>query len=368
MVRIKKLSCAVLASCVLVSLSGCRIPFINISAKKAAEELAPEICVTDWEGDVPDGMEVTYVVSREITLNYSRNRYEYQYEYDSYGRRTGSKDISGNDASETHVIYNDDGTIAERNYVAKKSPSGFKPRDYTFTYTYNDKGRLVSYNAVFIEPYGDRARYEKSGEFVYENGHLVSDGDNEYDYNFDMLPYYEYVVEVNEDSDNVFLVAKYYYDENNVRTAREINGNRTDYQYEDGVLTGWVLTYSMGTQYVYDAEGNSLCVIEADGNTSQSWTYNDHGDVISYEIINIAGLAGSASTSTYTYDYDSDGNKVKVTEEYRSERDGKEIVSTYVTTYEYEEHGLLVSEVHMNGKSFDRMTVYSYEAILVPQA
>ena len=78
MVRIKKLSCAVLASCVLVSLSGCRIPFINISAKKAAKELAQEISVTDWEGDVPDGMEVTYVVSREITLNYSRNRYEYQ--------------------------------------------------------------------------------------------------------------------------------------------------------------------------------------------------------------------------------------------------------------------------------------------------
>ena len=367
MVRIKKLSCAVLASCVLVSLSGCSIPFINISAKKAAKELTPEISVTDWEGDVPEGMEVTYVCSREIYMNSTRDKSDTLYEYDGYGRQTGIIEDSFSGDSESHVIYNDDGTIAERSFADKRT-SGYRPKNYTFTYTYNDKGQLASYNAVFIEPYGDRARDEESGEFVYENGHLVSDGENEYDYNFDTLPYYEYVVEVNEDSDNVFKIAKYYYDENNVLTAKEIKDNRTDYQYEDGVLTGWVLTYSMGTQYVYDAEGNSLCVLDADGNTSQSWTYNDRGDVITHEIFNIAGLTGSASTYTYDYEYDSDGNKVKVTEEYRRERDGKETVSTYETTYEYEEHGLLISEVHMSGKRFLHMTVYSYEAILVPQA
>ena len=365
MVRIKKISCAVLASCVLVSLSGCSIPFINISAKKAAKELTPEISVTDWEGDVPEGMDVIYVCSREIYMNSTRDKSDTLYEYDGYGRQTGIIKDSFSGDYESHVFYNDDGTIAERNFADKRT-SGYRPKDYIFTYTYNDKGQLASYNAVFIEPYGDRARDEESGEFVYENGHLVSDGDNEYDYNFDTLPYYEYVVEVNEDSDNVFLVAKYYYDENNVRTAREINGNRTDYQYEDGVLTGWVLTYSMGTQYVFDAEGNYLCSKNADGDTDETWTYNDHGDVITHEIFKSPVL--SDTTYTYDYEYDSDGNKVKVTEECRRESDGKETVSTYVTTYEYEEHGLLVSEVHMSGKRFLYMTVYSYEAILVPQA
>ena len=365
MVRIKKLSCAVLASCVLVSLSGCSIPFINISAKKAAKELTPEISVTDWEGDVPAGMEVTYVCSREIYMNSTRDKSDTLYEYDGYGRQTGIIEDSFSGDSESHVIYNDDGTIAERSFADKRT-SGYRPKDYIFTYTYNDKGQLASYNAVFIEPYGDRARDEESGEFVYENGHLVSDGENEYDYNFDTLPYYEYVAEVKEDSDNVFLVAKYYYDENNVMTAKENKNNRTDYQYEDGVLTGWVLTYSMGTQYYYDAEGNHLYEKDADGNTVETWTYNDHGDVITHEIINSPGLYDT--TYTYDYEYDSDGNKVKVTEEYRREIDGKENVSTYVTTYEYEEHGLLVSEVHMSGKRFLYMTVYSYEAILVPQA
>ena len=47
--------------------------------------------------------------------------------------------------------------------------------------------------------------------------------------------------------------------------------------------------------------------------------------------------------------------------------DGEEHSFTSVHTYEYEEHGLLISEVDMIGEKFMSMTVYSYEAILVPQ-
>jgi hypothetical protein len=68
---------------------------------------------------------------------------------------------------------------------------------------------------------------KKAVEFEYENGHLVRINgmnddidDMEYDYNFDTLPYYEFVVEV-DDTDADYFVIKNYYDENNLLTASE---------------------------------------------------------------------------------------------------------------------------------------------------
>ena len=94
-------------------------------------------------------------------------------------------------------------------------------------------------------------------------------------------------------------------------------------------------------------------------------TLNDHGDIILYESWKDGELDAKDSSE---YEYDSDGNVVtKVTDYWSVNSDGEEHSFTAVTTYEYEEHGLLISEVNMIDERFSSMTVYSYEAILVPQ-
>jgi YD repeat-containing protein len=94
-------------------------------------------------------------------------------------------------------------------------------------------------------------------------------------------------------------------------------------------------------------------------------TLNDHGDIILYESWKDGELDSKSSTE---YEYDADGNIVtEVTEYWSKNNDGEEESFTSVHTYEYEEHGLLISEVDMIGEKFMSMTVYSYEAILVPQ-
>ena len=70
------------------------------------------------------------------------------------------------------------------------------------------------------------------------NGHLIKAGDENYDYNFETLPYYEYVIEI-DDSDYDYKVNKCYYDENNVLTGMDTHDYQIVYEYEDGVLTGW---------------------------------------------------------------------------------------------------------------------------------
>ena len=48
-------------------------------AEKAEEDHRDEIKVTDWNGEVPDGMEIMYVCNRTIRLNYEQHRDEKLY-------------------------------------------------------------------------------------------------------------------------------------------------------------------------------------------------------------------------------------------------------------------------------------------------
>ena len=190
----------------------------------------------------------------------------------------------------------------------------------------------------------------------------------EYGYNFDTLPYYEFVVEV-DDTDADYFVIKNYYDENNLLTASEKGEIRTDYEYENGVLTGWSQTNyknnNTNSVYYYNAEGTLLYIENSKGELWIRNTLNDHGDIILYESWKNGELDSKSSTE---YEYDADGNIVtEVTEYWSKNDDGEEESFTSVHTYEYEEHGLLISEVNMIDEKFMSMTVYSYEAILVPQ-
>ena len=57
---IRKISSIALASCILVSLTGCPLHMPvskpTIDQDTADEDFRDEIKVTDWNGEVPDGM------------------------------------------------------------------------------------------------------------------------------------------------------------------------------------------------------------------------------------------------------------------------------------------------------------------------
>ena len=77
------------------------------------------------------------------------------------------------------------------------------------------------------------------------------------------------------------------------------------------------------------------------------------------------------STQDSEYEYDSDGNLVRSTSDDWYIHQGKEeeeIRHTGEHIYEYDKHGLLVAEYWSGDSGFSTMIVYSYEAILVPQA
>ena len=374
---IRKISSIALASCILVSLTGCPLHMPvskpTIDQDTAEEDLRDEIKVTDWNGEVPDGMEIMYVCNRTIRLNYEQHRDEKLYEHDGFGRVTATVSVEEKGTKRLQLTYNDDGTIAEKKYVKDGNFMGYQIPDYTTEYTYNDKGQLTAYSKVMINLSGNETK--KAAEFEYENGHLVRINgmeddidDMEYDYNFDTLPYYEFVVEV-DDTDADYFVIKNYYDENNLLTASEKGEIRTTYEYENGVLTGWSQTNfhnnnSNSVSY-YNAEGTLLYIENGKGELWIRNTLNDHGDIILYESWKNGELDEKHSSE---YEYDADGNIVtEVTEYWSKNNDGEEESFTSVHTYEYEEHGLLISEVDMIGEKFMSMTVYSYEAILVPQ-
>ncbi len=369
---IRKAGSVVLASCMMVSLAGCiRLPKIGstrLTQEDIENKLRPEIKVTEWEGDVPAGMEIMYVCNRKLSMSVSdKNWRETLFEHDGYGRQTAETTVEKEGTRTLFTIYNDDGTMAEKRYEKNGDYSyGYQTREYTYTYTYDDKGQLIACNEVFINPYGDHEREEELVEFVYEDGHLIKAGDEKYDYNFETLPYYEYVIEI-DDSDYDYKVNKCYYDENNVLTGMDTHDYQIVYEYEDGVLTGWTSKDQWNRTTYFNAEGATLWKKDENGDLMEESTLNEHGDTIHYQRWEDGRL-----TADYVdeYEYDSDGNLVRSTSNDWYIHQGKEeeeIRHTGEHIYEYDDHGLLVAEYWSVDSGFSTMIVYSYEAILVPQ-
>ncbi|MBQ1247233.1 MAG: hypothetical protein IIX95_04290, partial [Clostridiales bacterium] len=136
---IRKISSIALASCILVSLTGCPLHMPvskpTIDQDTAEEDLRDEIKVTDWNGEVPDGMEIMYVCNRTIRLNYEQHRDEKLYEHDGFGRVTATVSVEEKGTKRLQLIYNDDGTIAEKKYVKDGNFMGYQIPDYTTEYT-----------------------------------------------------------------------------------------------------------------------------------------------------------------------------------------------------------------------------------------
>lgn len=361
---INSISILCAASC-LLSLPGCFLKRITktYTYEEASEELLKCLEVKDWDGEVPDGMEVKYVMTRKVYMDYEGHLYDYRYENDSEGRETAQ--ISDKDKATIRVsrTFNDDGTIASKEKVTTGEIRGYRTPDFKTEFEYNGDGQLVSYSETMV--LNDGSEETSTEEYEYENGHLIRGEGKDFQYNDKELPYYDYVAEVYEDYEGRDVrIVKYYYDENWVRTSRETDESTVTYKYENGVLISSSSVDQWGYVSVYDAEEHLLTTHDKDGNLRTHNEYNEHGDNILQEDWRDGKCT---SRNTATYEYDDRGNHTVQNKDFWSvNSDGEERSFSSRDTYEYDEHGLLISEVtEINGR-FSHMTVYSYEAILVP--
>ena len=177
---IKKSACFLCAVFYLFSMSGCFLvrravknvvtPTTTLSSEEenknlryeVTKDLTSEISIKNWNGSVPDGMEVKYVVVKEVYRDERSRNTEY-YDYDNVGRLTYYKKETRAYTDEWKLVYNDDGTIAHREYRSLKA-NGSAPAgpDYDADYEYNDKKQLVSFSYSL-----DRGQ-KKTFEFKYE--------------------------------------------------------------------------------------------------------------------------------------------------------------------------------------------------------
>lgn len=366
--KVKKVGSILCTASCLVSLSGCfLIPGTKyLTYDQVSEELRKEITVKDWDGSIPEGMEVRYVVSRELSKNDSGTVIDYRYEYDDKGRQTAVISVDEKYSVRESLTYNDDGTIAVKEHKTTGKITGYHIHDFMVDFDYNDKGKLISCARTTFSDEGE-VDDTSVDEYEYENGHLVRAGNATYDYNDDTAPYYEYCADVSDSfSSGDVKIVKRFYDENRLLITEEYISSEITYNYvyENGVLTGITKTDKWGYCSEYDAEDNLLTETDIDGNLIIRNTRNGKGDRTCYE----EWRDGKPRCkNTYTYVYDEKGNKLSEETEFWSvDGDGKESSFKSIDTYEYDEHGLLTAEYVMIEGRFSRMKVYSYEAILVP--
>ena len=372
---LKRISCILCAALLMLSMTGCF--FLRRSTastsfdeeklrKKVTEDLTNEISVTDWNGNVPDGMEVKYVVVKEVYRD-DRSRDTKLYDYDKAGRVIYYKSDSSTYSKEWKLVYNGDGTIARREYRSLKARgSALAGPDYTAEYEYNDKKQLVSFSYITNGHF--------TYKFEYENGHLVHTdlyGGKDYTYSTES-EYYDYCVVVSDDinignEDNDIRICKRTYADDTfekVLTEQYENDERViQFEYNGSELTGSYYIDQWGRTHKFDANGNLSAELDKDGSVLEKWEYNENGDTVLFEQYDNGVLVDKTTTSV---SYDGAGNKQTKTSDFWYVMDGEEKTFTAKTTYSYR-NGLLVSELDEIDGDFSSLKVYAYKAILVPK-
>ena len=377
---IKKSACFLCAVLYLLSMSGCCLvrravknvvtPTTTLSSEEenknlryeVTKDLTSEISIKNWNGSVPDGMEVKYVVVKEVYRDERSRNTEY-YDYDNVGRLTYYKQETRAYTDEWKLEYNDDGTLARREYRSIHGRVSDRDPDYVIEYGYNDEKLLVSYS------YSDSNGLTLDYKFEYENGHLVHSnyyGENKYTYGSEPECYDYCVVVSNKIVDghqsDVRICKRTYSDDTFERVLTEQyewGRSITYYEYNESGLAGWSIVCSEPDHtYKCDAKGNTIEELDQYGTVIVKSEYNEDGDRILYE--------SSREKITTTFTYDTDGNKLTETSEIQYKDNEKDRSYTATTTYDYR-IGLRVSEVSEIDGSFMDMTVYAYKAIIVPK-
>ncbi len=369
----KKTGCVISAVCMAFSVTGC-LKFLKKAQSTKNYDAVMEAVkeggfVEEWTKDVPEGMEVRYLVTKEMHVNSSDGYYEHLYKFDSYERCIYYAEVLENGYKQYENIYDADGnlTAKKQKHEGRINTSGPVFVDLECEYKYNAGGQMLSYEIT--------SEYEDS-EYIlhYDNGgHLtgVTQGDKEekvFDVNFDVEPYYETVAVLSAEADRIHpsYVIRHYDSEGRILSERD-GEKTTTYQYENGVIVGSTMSNDSGYIAFYDADGNKLSYRFNEGKDSfesVEYQYNEHNDLIGYEEY---GKDGLERRVTYTYEYDNKGNKTsKTTESWSIDSKGQETTSIITTTYTYDEHGLPVTEeTRIGDGDFMEMSVYYYKAVLV---
>ena len=373
----KRIGSIICVAVCLLSMTGCFFnPFKRSSGKskssngisyeEASDKLLKEYSVQDYSGQVPDGMEIRYVVVKKVYMDDNENRIEYHYDYDNAGRQTVMIDVNGINETKYELTYNSDGTIAKKEFTKEKdSRAGNIGPEYYGEYKYNENKQLISYTVS--EDHLPPTTYN----LAYENGHLKSaetdSGTKTYDYSTEGQ-FYDYCAVVSDEfysMSEIEIVKRTYSDNTFERVLTETNNfdRVTYFEYDGDTLTGWYWIDEWGRTIRWNARGSLVEEIDKDGNLLEKSEYNEHNDRTSYMRYEDGKLVDKA---TSVYEYDSKGNKLSETSNFWYIFEGKE--STFISTYkyDYDDRGLLRAEVHMIDDRFSDMTVYAYKAIIVP--
>lgn len=376
-IKVRKSALILLSVSILLSGTACNLRRRKrVNAKKFIKQAYQETHVTEWTGPVPEGMEIQYVCVRKQRVNDRSELSDERYEYDDHGHQTSYMDVWANGSYRVELDYNSDGTVsATRTKHEGSQSSPYIDTDRTFTY--DEMGRIVrgevketSHNGR-VSTSSSEYLYDEKGCLIATKGVNDTDWSPYHGYDEEPFPHKEYHVEFTQPSAlfsssfDPFDIVTYYYDEDGLLAAVSKDGDCKIALYTDGVLTGWKMEMPYGYS-LYDTDGNYLAYYSETG--GEKYEYNAHGDRIRSQSWENGKLV-SDITSEYTYD--EQGKVILETSEFwslRTNEDGSTEESTFTTSnqYTYDEHGLLIiNEGKINGK-FDEITVYDYEAVLVP--
>lgn len=347
----------------VIGVSGC-FPHRKVTDyKKFMDDAKKKSHVTEWTKKVPEGMEVRYVLVRERRVDYDNNLTEYVYEYDEYGNRCTTKDVLGSGEVTYTLEYDEKGQLLKKS-TKHTGNVGYRSPDCDVTYEYDNKGHVISCEAVMYLKDNKTDNY--SYQFEYDkDGHLVSsyyssrDGEHEETYTFAEygLPCFDYCVLADESRDVIILRREY---NEQGQVICEIDGENVKvFTYDNWDLTGWSVNNNKYT-YSYDAFGNLLGFESLDGEHVREIEYDEHNTQVLSKEWKEDELISEIKTTCV---YDDAGHLVEETSEFNlTDRS-----FTAKTVYTYDEHGLLIMEEESIDGRFTDFTVYDYEAILVPK-
>ena len=342
---IKKTISLLCALGVVFALSGCTLFDGILKSTKNFDELTKMVkegnFVEEWEGKVPDGMKVKYLLVKDIKVNYNDNKYEYEYEYDKKGRPAVYKDIRQKGYIRYEIYYNSDDLVSSKKMTHDGYVGSAPTPDLNIKFEYNDSKKLVAYTYTVN---GKVSEYHLKYDL---EGHLISltDYDNaerKYDFNFEKAPYHEYVAVVKEDFDVTLpQIVKRTYDEDMRLLSESTDDYTKTYEYDGEKLTGYT-NKNRTTETRYDADGKILSSSMGDGREVTEYRYNDRGDQVYYTMTRDGEVTFRKESS---YEYDSKGNMISRTDKIMSKSSSsgeKNYEDKYKFTYD--ERGLLVTE------------------------
>lgn len=365
----KKAGCVILIIGLTVSMTGCFNLFKKSKSTENKDALLASVAegklVEEWTGDIPEGMEVKYVLVKEQTVSSADHLREYLYKYDDLGREIYYSEYTKSYYILYQCAYDDNGNavIKKQTHEGNVGSAGFPDKQYD--YKYNDDGQLIYYQTTSLN---NDSVTEYNLEYD-EDGHLISSvADNgytlEFDVNYETIPYYETVAVVSDEIDipDPEYVTRYY-NGGGYLIYEQHKNYKLIFEYDNGEVVGTTREYSGDSKNIYDADGNPIYMKV--GKSVYEYQYNDNNDLIKL-VISDDGDPRTITTNSYVYD--KNGNKTSMTTEdwYKNDK-GEESTKVTTFTYTYDEHGLLISEEEkLSDGSFQSLIVYSYKAILVP--